>query len=217
MLGVVLDVIERDRRIELASRGATELHGVELRRDRVEGQELGIGIEPLAALLLHRRRQVRDRVLGLVEIGDRLDGAVLLHHQHDAAVDVGPREGDLQRAIRVDRGHHDAEIDGAVLGVGPARGKALLEQLDLGVVAEDALGDQLGHVDVEADQLALVVDEAEGRRLAGDPDDDLAARAHLVELGLASCCGGRRCRLGRGWRAWARTSAGTRGNTRYVM
>ena len=116
----------------------------------------------------------------------------------------------------VDRSHHDAEIDGAVLRVGPARGKALLEQLDLGVVAEDALGDQLGDIDVEADQLALVVDEAEGWRLAGDPDDDLAARAHLVELGLAGRCRSRSRLLGRGWRSLGEDQAGTRGNTRYV-
>ena len=193
-----------------------ELHRIELRRDRIEGEELCIGIEPLAALLLHWGRQVRDRVLRRVEIGDGLDGAVLLHDHDDAAVDVGPREGDLQRAIRVDRGHHDAEIDGAVLGVGPARGEALLEQLDLGVVAEDALGDQLRHIDVEADQLALVVDETEGRRLAGDPDDDFAAGAHLVELGLASCCGGRRCRLGTGWLSLGQDQAGTCGNAGYV-
>ena len=32
-----------------------------------------------------------------------------------------------------------------------------------------------GYLDDAADQLTLVVDEAEGWRLAGDPDDDLAA------------------------------------------
>src|SRR5205807_2617598 len=75
---VVLDIVERNRRIELGRGGATELHSIELRRDRIEGEELGIGIEPLATLLLHWGRQVRDRVVGFVEIGDSLDRAVLL-------------------------------------------------------------------------------------------------------------------------------------------
>ena len=138
-----------------------------------------------------------NSLVGLVEIRDRLHRAVLAHNDDDAAVYVGSRERHLQHTVRVNCGHHDAEVDAAVLRVGPAGGEALFEELDLAVLTEDAFGDELGDINVETNKLALLVDEAERRCLTRDANDHPAAGAHLIELGSA-CSGGRLAARGHG-------------------
>ena len=124
------------------------------------------------------------RVLGVVELGDARHAGILAHQHRDAGIDVGPGEGDLERSFRIDGRHLDAEVDLAALGVGPARGEALLDELDVSVLAEQILRDEARDIDVESGQFTLFVDEAERRRFTGDADDHVAAGHDLVEHGL---------------------------------
>lgn len=155
-----------------------------MRSDTVKSLEFGLREEALGALLLGRRSEIGDRDVRLVEILERLEGRVLADDQDDAAVDIVSGKGDPLGAVGVNGGRLRAEVDRAVLGVGPALRGALADELDLVGIAEGRLGDQPRNVDIEADQFTLFIDEAERRRLAGHADDQLASPHDFIEPGL---------------------------------
>ena len=83
-------------------------------------------------------------------------------------------------------GGHRHELAGDVdlVGddVGDARIGRLVDELDLLRIVEQALGDDLGDVDVEAGEIAGLVAEMPGRVGAAGADDQLAARQHVGKL-----------------------------------
>ena len=70
----------------------------------------------------------------------------------------------------------------SVTTFGNARVRRLDDELDLLRIVEQALGDDLGDVDVEAGEVAGLVAEMPGRVGAAGADDQLAARQHVGEL-----------------------------------
>ena len=76
-------------------------------------------------------------------------------------------------------------------------GRILQHELDLGLVVEQALGEDLRHGDVHADELAGLVLEMPRRIGAAGADDEVAAVEHVAQLAVR--VGGLRRRLaGRG-------------------
>ena len=118
-----------------------------------------------------------------------MDRAILFHDEDDATVDIRTREGNVERTIR---------IDGRDLGAKnrwfrSAHSASALQSLPCKArpcfVAKNLFGEQFCNVDIETDELALIVDESEGRRFAGDADDDFAAGADFIELRFTRRCG----------------------------
>ena len=92
------------------------------------------------------------------------------------------------------RGHgHELAGDVDLVGhdVRDAGVGGLDDELDLLGIVEQALGDDLRHVDVEAGEVARLVAEVPRRVGAAGADDELAAGEHLVELVGSRRAGGK--------------------------
>ena len=100
---------------------------------------------------------------GAVQLLDCLDPGILAGDYAVAGVEVGPGKGNAHRAVRVNCGGAQAEIDLPGQRCGEAAVGLHDDELDLVRIAQQVLGDFVRHVDLEPDQLAGVVHIGERR------------------------------------------------------
>ncbi len=104
--------------------------------------------------------------------------------QADAFAVVGDRELDLLGAAGRDRHPLADHVDLVGDQAGDARVGALLYELDLLRIIEEVLRDQMGEVDVHADELAALVLEVPGRVGRARADDEMSTIENLMQLAL---------------------------------
>ena len=106
---------------------------------------------------------------------------VLARDHAAAGVEIGAREGDAHRSVGVDCRRAQAEIDLAAERRRKTAVRLHDDELDLFRIAKQILGDFVRHIDLEADQLAVIVDICERRRSAVGSYDQLVTLQDDIE------------------------------------
>ncbi len=107
---------------------------------------------------------------------------VLAQERADAFAIVGNREIHQLRSLRGNGHELKYDVDLAGLQIGNPRIGCLAHELHLGWIVEQPFGQQAGHLDVEALQIAFLVLEMPGRVGAAGTDDDRTAFQDFMKL-----------------------------------